>query len=835
MGLQSALSTALTGLTAAETQLDVVGNNLANSQTVGFKSSTPIFATQFLQTQGLGSSPTADTGGTNPRQTGLGVQVSEITPDFTQGTIEPSSSPSDLAIQGDGFFMVEGTSGETLYTRNGVFKTNSENELVTSTGDRLLGYGIDESFNIQTTELSAIEIPLGAAAVAQATEVVEMEGTLSPEGDIAVAGEVISSSILGDDLIPRPDINDINNNGTDDGAADKTDVSVAIVPDSTTITSTTGSHNEGGGGDFTDGDVYQYRFTFVDQNGTETLASNSVSVTVADTDATPNNSSISLTDIPESGGVYQSVNVYRTAANGSDFFLLTNVADAAGTNFVDDNSVALSTTPLDSTQLDGNYTYFVTFARAGEPESRPSLPIGPKNVTGGRVYLDNLPEIPTGPGIPAYDTIRIYRNLADNSSQYFLVDEISPGDDYIDSKADAIISDLSQPGNKEIDLDGPRVSSGTLLTDVVRRDGFGFDNLFEVGTLSFASQKGGRTLDTKEFTITADSTVQDLLDFMSSAMGIQDSLDDPLNPIPSSENNIIGGNGVDLPPGGSIVDGRIQFVSNNGVDSALSIGLSGFRITKSDGEVLTPNLGFGTIQDAIGESAVTDFIVYDTLGIPIDVRVTTVLENTTGDQTVYRWFADSGDNDPTSGSDISVGTGLVYFDGEGNFISASNDRISIERRNVPSQTPLEFQIDFSEVSGLATGNSTVAASRQDGSSAGTLTSYIIGEDGVVRGVFSNGVSRDLGQIRLARFPNNAGLEQRGQNLFSQGVNSGLPIEGNPGGEGIGTIISGALELSNTDIGANLLDLVLATTQYRGNSRVISTAQQLLDELLNLRR
>jgi flagellar hook protein FlgE len=137
MGLASALSTALTGLTAAETTVDVVGNNLANSQTVGFKASEAVFATQFLQTKGLGSAPTGNSGGTNPRQTGLGTQVAEITPDFTQGTIEISSNPSDLAIQGDGFFMVEGASGEQFYTRNGIFKTNSQNELVNITGNRL--------------------------------------------------------------------------------------------------------------------------------------------------------------------------------------------------------------------------------------------------------------------------------------------------------------------------------------------------------------------------------------------------------------------------------------------------------------------------------------------------------------------------------------------------------------------------------------------------------------------------------------------------------------------------------------------------------------------------
>jgi len=119
--------------------------------------------------------------------------------------------------------------------------------------------------------------------------------------------------------------------------------------------------------------------------------------------------------------------------------------------------------------------------------------------------------------------------------------------------------------------------------------------------------------------------------------------------------------------------------------------------------------------------------------------------------------------------------------------------------------------------------------------AGTLASFIISENGEIKGVFTSGVTRDLGQIRMAKFANPAGLVQRGQNNFSQGVNSGLPIEGDPGTQGIGSVVAGAVELSNTDIGKNLIELVLATTQYRGNARVITAAQQMLDELLNLRR
>ncbi len=263
MGLTSSLSTALTGLNAAETQIDVLGNNLANSQTVGFKSSDVVFANQFLQTLSLGAAPTADNGGTNPRQTGLGVQVAAITPKFTQGTLQISSTPSDLAIQGDGFFMVQGTNDERLFTRNGNFKLNSANQLVSSNGNRLLGYGIDEQFRVQTTNLVPLTIPLGSEAVAKATENVVMEGTLTPKGDIANTAEVIESVTLGDANVPRPDVALMN-------VAAATNANVSGV---------TVAHNQGGGS-IVEGATYQYRLAYVDAAGKESVPSSPISVTV---------------------------------------------------------------------------------------------------------------------------------------------------------------------------------------------------------------------------------------------------------------------------------------------------------------------------------------------------------------------------------------------------------------------------------------------------------------------------------------------------------------------------------------------------------------------------
>jgi flagellar hook protein FlgE len=827
MGLQSSLNTALTGLQAAEAVIDVSGNNLANSNTVGFKSSQAQFATQFLQTQSLGSAPTDTSGGTNPRQIGLGVQVAEITPDFSQGTIQISANPSDLAIQGEGFFIVEGNGGEQLYTRNGVFKTNSENELVTITGNRLLGHGVDENFQVQATGLTPLTIPLGSTAVAQATQNVFLEGALIPDGVIADQAAIIQSAVLGDGLQPRPT----------SGATP----SSAAIPDTTTATATSSAT----AGALVPGATYRYRYTFVDAAGNESMPS-ADSVPPASASATTvgvGHSSINLTNIPDdltATEPYQLVNIYRTTNGGSDYFLVGQVP--AGTAAYSDTTAdgALGA-ELDTTSLNGSYSYYITYYKTTGEESRPSPLTNSVNVTDNRVHLTGLPTppaVPPGGGFPAYDRIRIYRNVGTDADSFYLVDTINIGEDYTDSTPDAVLTSENptiNPNFKELDFDGPPMASNTLLTNIVKRTGEGqsvdYVPVFEEGTLTFTGEKGGRDLSGKEFVITSTTTAQELVNFMTQSLGIRGSIADPVNPIPGSA----AADATDRSPvfsaGGSINDGRFVFVSNNGTGNAVDIPLDALQLVTT----LNPQLNFGTVQEALGESATTDFRVYDSLGIPLDVRLTMVMEARDDSSVTYRWFADSGDNDPVSGSQIAVGTGLVTLDGEGNVLGVSEDTVSIDRANVPSASPLNFDIDFSAISGLAADRSSIAASQQDGFAPGTLSSFIIGEDGRIRGVFSNGVTRDLGQIRLARFANPAGLEQRGENMFSSGVNSGLPVEGNPGEQGIGDIIAGAVELSNTDVGKNLIDLILASTQYRSNTRVITTAQQLMDELLNLRR
>jgi flagellar hook protein FlgE len=813
MGLASALSTALTGMSASQSTIDVVGNNLSNSSTIGFKASTAIFATQFLQTQSLGSGPQGDSGGTNPLQIGLGTSVAEITPDFTQGTIQISSNPSDLAIQGQGFFIVQGSSGETLYTRDGQFQTNSQNELVTPTGNKLLGYGVDSNYQVKATMLQPISIPLGTTAVAQATKNVQFEGTLPPSGDVANTAEIIQSAILGDSRYAAPSA----------GAT----AGVAVPP---IVTSTTATAS-GAAGPLIPGGTYDYRVVFVDANGNETDAANFTGTIPA---GAPGNEGMTITNLPtDTSGNYVGRRVYRTQELGTAgpnpvYYLDQDLStDNTTTSFTDTTGDAtLATQPQqDTSSISGNYSYYVTFVKPGVPESHPSPLIGPQNVTDDRIVLSNLP---TPTGQYAGGSIRIYRNLSTNPSVFYRVADVSPGQSFVDHVSDATISDNSQPNFEQLDFNGPRVTPDTPLIDVQSFDGATYNVPFQTGTLAFTGQKGGRTLSAKDLTITSSTTVQDLVDFISQATGIQPATADSAHPVPGDISGVSQGGSV-------LANGRIQIVSNNGVDNDVTIPLSSFVLTPTAGGGNTiPNLGFAQTQAGKGQTAVSDFIAYDSLGIPVNVRVTVDLESQNSTSTVYRWFADSPDNQPVNGVGTAVGTGLITFDGNGNVVSVSNDTVAIERTKVPSQA-LQFNLNFNQLSGLSASTATLTTSGQDGSGAGTLSSFNINGDGTISGVFTNGVTRTLGQIQIARFINPNGLEQRGQNNYAAGVNSGLPIQGSPGTQGIGTIVAGALEQSNTDVGTNLIDLILASTQYQGNTRVVSTVNTLFNDLLNLGR
>ena len=133
------LFSAISGLRANQTMIDVTGNNVANANTVGFKSSNVLFQDTLSQMLTAGTEATADRGGTNPVQIGLGVSVAGTTTNFGQGSAQVTGRQTDLMLQGDGFFVIE-RNGQNMYTRAGAFNWDSAGNLVTADGDFVLGY-----------------------------------------------------------------------------------------------------------------------------------------------------------------------------------------------------------------------------------------------------------------------------------------------------------------------------------------------------------------------------------------------------------------------------------------------------------------------------------------------------------------------------------------------------------------------------------------------------------------------------------------------------------------------------------------------------------------------
>jgi len=563
--LASALNTSANALTLNGTAISVIGNDIANAQTNGFKSSQLLFSTQLSQTLSSGSAPTSANGGTNPEQIGLGAAIFGTETNFTQGSTVTTNNPSDLAIQGNGFFVLNTPSGN-VYTRDGGFTLNADNQLVNSQGLFLQGYGADSNYNLVTSHLQNIAIPLGNANVAKQTSNISMNGALLPTGQVATQGSQLLSDTLGD------------------------------------------AGNAG--------------------------------------------------------------------ANATAATLLTNLQDPPGTSL----------------------------------------------------------------GITAGDV------------------------------------------------------------------------------LQFTPQIGGATQPPVTLDVTAASTLGDLTALMDGALGIQSGGGVPNDP-----------NELPAPgqPGVNVVNGQIQIVGNMGTVNDISF-------TSGD---LTDNgttlpINFTKPQSANGESATTNFLVYDSLGTAITVDMTATLQSTAPDATVYRYFFSSPDN---GGPTTALGTGTITFGSNGQVISGGTATFSIDRNPTAAASPMQITANLNGIAGIAsvTQGSTLTLASQDGAAPGTLTSFKIDPNGLVNGVFNNGTTETLGQIVLAQFANQQGLVANGSGTFTQGSNSGPANVVKPNTAGTGSLEAGAIEQSNTDIGSSLVSLITVSTNYQGNARVISIADQLFNNLLTL--
>ena len=235
------------------------------------------------------------------------------------------------------------------------------------------------------------------------------------------------------------------------------------------------------------------------------------------------------------------------------------------------------------------------------------------------------------------------------------------------------------------------------------------------------------------------------------------------------------------------------------------------------------------------DSAALDFVertfrVFDSLGTERDITVTFTKSVTTNE---WDWVASTLDPDVAG----VAGAGTIVFDANGQITAGGIGNVSVSfLAGLPAAPvdPFVFDLDFTGVSQLAA-ESDVVAANQNGFPRGLLEAFNIGNDGIVNGIFTNGLTQVIGQVAMAKFANNGGLLRVGDNLFRDSPGTGDPQIGLASTGGRGSISGGVLEGSNVDLGLEFSNMIITQRAFQANARTITAADTLLQETVNLVR
>jgi len=221
-----------------------------------------------------------------------------------------------------------------------------------------------------------------------------------------------------------------------------------------------------------------------------------------------------------------------------------------------------------------------------------------------------------------------------------------------------------------------------------------------------------------------------------------------------------------------------------------------------------------------GDSFESPVKVYDSLG-----RLHNVIVTFTKNANPNEW-----DWQATEGG-APAGAGTITFDATGRVSLGGTGIVAF---NPPGANPVSITADFSQSTQYG-GQTTITAVGRDGYPMGSLESYTIDATGTITGVYSNGLAQPLAQVAMALFSNPTGLIRSGENLFEESNNSGLKQVGEPGTGGRGTIAPGNLEMSNVDLSREFTEMIVTQRGFQANSRIITTSDEMLQELVNMRR
>ncbi|WP_187106470.1 flagellar hook-basal body complex protein [Campylobacter lanienae] len=933
--MMGALWSGVTGLQAHQVAMDVEGNNIANVNTVGFKYSRASFADLFSQTQKVATAPQGDLGGKNSMQIGLGSTVNTVTKIFKQGTIQTTDKQSDMAIQGDGFFVVSPDGGKTyLYTRNGDFSLDSVGNFVDRNGYIVQGWLRNEDTGMidPTGPLKNIVIEPGMSMEA------------NPTSELAIIANLNSGSNIGTKSSPIyaldefNDFLDLNGNGLwDDGEAKNpndlntntyyinSNKEVAVKEAGVDLGVVFNGAGEGinlreGQGmwvSYADAKVKfgplnnqqnnqqpQQRTLHISLNGIEIPAT-----TIASMDEVAkkineftnktgvqatviNGNELQLTNNNNTGTTDESKNIkIKAYEDDSTSIKSTNIitaykytySSAAGTeagHLYSDSAARVVRTTEDlrkAMQTDAreyvNYsgsnvsnavngaTYMTNemlkyidqqtqqgtniqdIKQAISRSINQALVDGQQTFT--RMQQAGAVTAPISEGAVAtiVEVLRAAQQMMNNQNTNTTANDLKEAIRELVTN-DKLAEFASREWNSPLDADGnPNANANaanglpaptgnlhgngtyrdTNLNDGVKvtvneKGQFVFEN--PAGDASYGQNDGHMTVNNNA---PGGTPVKDSPNAFTDANGQKQ--------VPSNQDTYINDYNMQIS-----VTGYSNLAQNINENSALADvfkSLSGGLSTGTSSRV-SSNLTMSS------HAATTE--IYDSLGSKHEIKfewrkVSYSPENGT------EWSLLIQVPEPgvlnADGAVSNVISGSARFNNDGTLLGFTPSTLTFTANNgsAPGQN---IELNFGKIgdsNGLRSNDNPSSTDNivQDGYAAGNLTGTRIDESGTIIGSFSNGRSFGLAQVSLAVFTNNEGLETRGGNIFSQTANSGDPVFGAAGTSRRGTITASALEMSNVDLSRALTQLIVVQRGYQANSKTITTSDQMLTALLQIKQ
>ena len=864
----------VSGLNAHQVAMDVEGNNIANVNTVGFKYSRTNFQNLLSQTVKSATAPQGTLGGKNPLQVGLGATVSAVETIFKQGSIQNTDKSTDMAISGDGFFVVSGDGGKTYrYTRAGDFTFDANGDFVDPNGYVVQGWLADpNTHTIDTSSgVKSIKIPPGLTTPAHPTTKIQIKANLNSGDHIKEMSPTRAT------VNPTDDFN---------GLYDINGHKISLIPDKSTVTvkikrpnatadttltlvygKSTSNHDSkfttikdlideinyamthDSNGNFYDS-ISSLNYVYLNGDGRIVDPANKIDSITADTTTGYLKNILEELNGPSttSGNIKAIQNSFVGAddvgelfnANGDAF----NLQDGQGIQISIDGLHENRKFVYKSLQTDSNTSSFGITNNSY---------IGPASVTDSNegahwLYTSdgkNRAKLSIVDSLH-HNTVKLDINYGTGDTVIALVygKDFYTLSDLICEANTKLSQDTNINGNIQLHFENGRITYTSTDTNTYRIDSarayYDSVSTSTTGVANFDSmlKKLATNKATDQFMKKDTYYFHDIEDLVHIWQLALDDANNPKNTTNTTPNT---------PKGIVSIDSNGKISIKNTSPNSYNISVSGFPNGQDDTlftQAFSPLNGtlaaggIGATQEMNAATHTTSIDVFDSLGskhtLTLHFRKWHTSTNP-NDPTVWKWYAEV----PAPSTLGQPAYGEVKFNPDGS-LNSFNPPSLIFNPNNGANPGQAIRLDLGtigEFNGITSfeAPSSTSGQTQDGYPGGDLQQLTVDQTGTIIGVFTNGRSYSLAQVAIAKFVNNEGLMSEGGTLFSASPNSGVPIIGTAGTGGRGTIQPSALEMSNVDLSRALTELIIIQRGFQANAKTITTSDQMLNTLLQLKQ